>query len=228
MREGLLASHKPSQESGQPPPRRISSGLTWSLPATVFSPQPLPDLTPSKSSDFLLGLSVSLLTPWSCLTVLVALQVLGSESAMSKAPSPSPPPGPLPWSSCSVSVSSALCRGEAARREGEESGPTLHAHAPASRTFPDGPRGSCRACAAGLRSGPEPQAPALVPSRLGPEARKQNGPRLAFSCLFLKGAKREVSEQPPLCQGGSLLSPRGKFCRRGRPSALRGRGVPGS
>lgn len=162
MSEGPLASHKPSQESGQPPPRRISSGHTgFSGPHLVSSHHcllstarsaPPPDLTPSKSPNFLLGLSVSLLTPWCCLTVAVSLQVLGSESTISEAPGPSPPPGSLPWFSCSVSVSSSLCRGEAARREREESGPTPHTHAPASRNFPDGPSRRGRACAAGLRS----------------------------------------------------------------------------
>lgn len=98
MSEGLLTGHKPSQESGQPPPQATLDfqGLTWSLPAIVFSPQPLPDLAPGKSSNFLLGLSLSLLTPWRCLTVVVSLPVLGAESAISKAPGPSPPPGSLP------------------------------------------------------------------------------------------------------------------------------------
>lgn len=159
--------------------------LTWRLPL----------LPPKKAQTFFCGLLVSFLTPlsWPDCGGVLSLQVHGVREQWLLTQPALPGPRPSFLGSQGFQLFFTEVRGGRRKRAGKQP-PPRHTQAPDSRNFTHRPRGRCWTWPAGLWSWSEPQAhPALFPSCLGLEVNKQNFSRLASHCLFLKGAKREVS-----------------------------------
>lgn len=216
--EGLLASHKPSQEAVNllllASPLQASPGVSLHC----LLSQPLPGLTPRESSDLLLLLSVSLLTPWSCLAVAVALQVLGSESAISEAPSPG-----LLLDRCPGSHAPCLSHPHSAEeRQREGRGGKRPYPARPCTSFQKLPRGTPRKLLRDSEADPNHRL-CSVSFSFGPR-REQTEPSPACIQLFVFKRSKRGSVRATPTPGRFALSPRRKFHWRGSPSCSAGTG----